>query len=117
MPVSREQVRPAAVGARVQTRWWRAASRVLVLVMLASLALPASAMGASAAQPSGVGNAHLAPQSAEAHQYRLVGQVLPRGDEPPPENHDTAWLPLLILGGLLLAGGGGYLVHARRRAA
>ncbi|MEV0071430.1 hypothetical protein [Amycolatopsis sp. NPDC050768] len=123
MPVFAEQLhvttRAAVHRGRVRIERVRTTGRVLALVVLVGMALLTSAPGASAAQPSGVGNAHLVPQSAsgEAHGVRLVADVLPRGDTPPPEDHDSGWLPLLILAGLLLTGGGGYLLHARREAA
>ncbi|WIX82050.1 hypothetical protein QRX50_15445 [Amycolatopsis carbonis] len=111
--------RAAARRGRVRIERVRTTGRVLALVALVGMALLTSAPGASAAQPAGVGNAHLVPRSAtgEARAIRLVADVLPRGDTPPPEDHDSGWLPLLILAGLLLTGGGGYLLHSWREAA
>ncbi|MGW4486928.1 LPXTG cell wall anchor domain-containing protein [Amycolatopsis sp. NPDC004368] len=115
----RRAARAAAHRGRGHLERVRTTGRVLALVVLVGMALLMSAPGASAAQPSGVGNAHFVPRAAtgEAPAYRLVADVLPRGDTPPPEDHDSGWLPLAILAGLLLAGGGGYLLRSRRAAA
>ncbi|WP_326565971.1 LPXTG cell wall anchor domain-containing protein [Amycolatopsis rhabdoformis] len=115
----RTAARAAAHRGRAHFERTRTTGRVLALVILVGMALLTSGPGASAAQPSGVGNAHLVPQAAtdEGYAYRPVADVLPRGDTPPPEDHDSGWLPLAILAGLLLAGGGGYLLRSRREAA
>ncbi|MBB4688546.1 hypothetical protein [Amycolatopsis jiangsuensis] len=93
--------------------------RVLLLVLLAGLALPATAPGAGAAQPAGAGNVHLsAPGTSYAATGESHARIVTRGDEEPaPEQHDDNWIPLLALAGLLVAAPVGYLAHSRRREA
>jgi hypothetical protein len=81
-------------------------------VAFTSLALPVSATGAGAAQPSDTGNAlHAAvPYGA------MVARDGQRDDSSPSGRRDD-WIPLLCLAGLLIAVPVGYFAYARREAA
>ena len=85
---------------------------MLLLVAFTGLALPVSAPGAGAAQPSDTGNAHL----AAAPRATMVPRDSDSQPAPGPQQADD-WIPLLCLAGLLIAVPVGYFAYARRQTA